>query len=299
MSASPSPAIPFSVALLGIALFAVMDALMKGLVLEMGTYNTMFWRGCVSMVLAAVLYAWRRPAWPKREVLHLHLQRGVLIAVMAFLFFWGLAYVPIAEAIALSFIAPLIALYLAALLLGERVGSKAVVASVVGFAGALVVMLGKLSGDYDDNVFRGMAAILLSALLYAYNLILQRRQALVSQPVEIVFFQTLALFVLYLTAAPVLAVPPGMDALPGLLITAVLSMGSLMLLSWAYARAEARVLIPVEYTAFIWAALFGWLLYDEQLTITTVAGTSLIVAGCLLAASQRDEVVEHVETTSL
>ena len=120
-----------------------------------------------------------------------------------------------------------------------------------------------------------------------------------SQPVEIVFFQTLALFVLYLTAAPVLAVPPGMDALPGLLITAVLSMGSLMLLSWAYARAEARVLIPVEYTAFIWAALFGWLLYDEQLTITTVAGTSLIVAGCLLAASQRDEVVEHVETTSL
>ncbi len=299
MSASPSPAIPFSVALLGIALFAVMDALMKGLVLEMGTYNTMFWRGCVSMVLAAVLYTWRRPAWPKREVLHLHLQRGVLIAVMAFLFFWGLAYVPIAEAIALSFIAPLIALYLAALLLGERVGSKAVVASVVGFAGALVVMLGKLSGDYDDNVFRGMAAILLSALLYAYNLILQRRQALVSQPVEIVFFQTLALFVLYLTAAPVLAVPPGMDALPGLLITAVLSMGSLMLLSWAYARAEARVLIPVEYTAFIWAALFGWLLYDEQLTITTVAGTSLIVAGCLLAASQRDEVVEHVETTSL
>ena len=299
MSASPSPAIPFSVALLGIALFAVMDALMKGLVLEMGTYNTMFWRGCVSMVLAAVLYTWRRPAWPKREVLHLHLQRGVLIAVMAFLFFWGLAYVPIAEAIALSFIAPLIALYLAALLLGERVGSKAVVASVVGFAGALVVMLGKLSGDYDDNVFRGMAAILLSALLYAYNLILQRRQALVSQPVEIVFFQTLALFVLYLTAAPVLAVPPEMDALPGLLITAVLSMGSLMLLSWAYARAEARVLIPVEYTAFIWAALFGWLLYDEQLTITTVAGTSLIVAGCLLAASQRDEVVEHVETTSL
>ncbi len=299
MSASPSPAIPFSVALLGIALFAVMDALMKGLVLEMGTYNTMFWRGCVSMVLAAVLYAWRRPAWPKREVLHLHLQRGVLIAVMAFLFFWGLAYVPIAEAIALSFIAPLIALYLAALLLGERVGSKAVVASVVGFAGALVVMLGKLSGDYDDNVFQGMVAILLSALLYAYNLILQRRQALVSQPVEIVFFQTLALFVLYLTAAPVLAVPPGMDALPGLLITAVLSMGSLMLLSWAYARAEARVLIPVEYTAFIWAALFGWLLYDEQLTITTVAGTSLIVAGCLLAASQRDEVVEHVETTSL
>ena len=299
MSKSASTLIPFAVAGLGIALFAVMDALMKGLVLEMGSYNTLFWRGSVSVVLVTALYLWRRPAWPRRDALKLHLLRGVLIAFMAFLFFWGLAYVPVAEAIALSFIAPLIALYFAALMLGERVGARAVLASVIGFAGAMVVMLGKLSEDYDDKVFMGMGAVLLSALLYAYNLILQRRQALVAEPVEIVFFQTLALFAVYLLAAPLLAVKPTAAAFPGLLTTAVLSMVSMMLLSWAYARAEARVLIPVEYTAFIWAALFGWLLYQEQVTLATVAGTSLIVAGCLLAASQRETVVEHVETTSL
>jgi len=52
------------------------------------------------------------------------------------------------------------------------------------------------------------------------------------------------------------------------------------------ARAEAKVLLPVEYTAFIWAALFGWLFFAEALTLSTVAGTVLIVSGCLLAARQ-------------
>ena len=50
----------------------------------------------------------------------LHLWRGLVVSVMAFLFFWGLARVPLAEAIGLSFIAPLIALYLAAVLLKEK-----------------------------------------------------------------------------------------------------------------------------------------------------------------------------------
>src|SRR5690606_6538937 len=118
-------------------------------------------------------------------------------SLMAFLFFWGLVYVPLAEAIALSFIAPLIALYLAAVLLNEKVGRTAVFASLMGFAGALVIVGGHWSGDYGDEVGRGIAAILLSAVLYAYNLILQRRQALLAGPVEIVFFQNATMLVVY------------------------------------------------------------------------------------------------------
>ncbi len=58
---------------------------------------------------------------------------------------------------------------------------------------------------------------------------------------------------------------------------------SLAAFAWAYARAEAQHLIPVEYTAFIWAAIIGWLAFGERLTLTTLAGAALIVAGCLLA----------------
>ena len=52
-----------------------------------------------------------------------------------------------------------------------------------------------------------------------------------------------------------------------------------MLLSWAYARAEASYLAATEYTAFLWAALFGWLVFGEPLSPFTVAGAALIVAG--------------------
>ena len=292
-----SPLIPFLVATLGIALFALMDAVVKGLSLEMGAYNALLWRTLCMMLLACGLYLWRRPQWPEARVLRLHIWRGAVISVTAFLFFYGLVYIPLAEAIALSFIAPLLALYLAALLLGEQVGGRAVSASIIGFLGALIVIGGKLSSDYGDDVLVGIVSILMSATLYAYNLILQRQQALLAGPVEIVFFQTAAVLFAYLLVSPFFARVPPPESGPELVLAAGLSIVSLMLLSWAYARVEARILISVEYTAFIWAALLGWLMFREQLTFATLLGTGLIVAGCLLAASQKSRPVDHVETT--
>ena len=68
-----------------------------------------------------------------------------------------------------------------------------------------------------------------------------------------------------------------------------------MLFAWVYRRAEAQVLIPVEYTAFPWAALMGWLFFAEQVTWPTLAGTALIVTGCFLAARRRPDRIEPVE----
>ena len=82
---------------------------------------------------------------------------------------------------------------------------------------------------------------------------------------------------------------------PALLGAAVLSTLSLLLLSWAYARAEASYLAATEYTAFLWAALLGWLVFGEHLSGFTVAGAVLIVAGCLLAARSPQAANPHLE----
>jgi S-adenosylmethionine uptake transporter len=296
---SRSATVPFSVATLGIATFAGMDVFMKGLAIEMGAYNAMLWRTGISLVIAISLFLWKRKRWPDLSIIRLHIWRGLVTSLMAFLFLWGQIHVPLAEAIGLSFIAPLIALYLAAVLLKERIGDKAIMASIVGFVGALVIVGGKLGGQYSDDIGMGMVAILLSALLYAYNLILQRQQALVADPFEILFFQNATVVVVYLLFAPFLAVVPMMEQLPQLAAAAVLGLTSILLLSWAYARAEAKILIPVEYTAFIWAALFGWLVFAEDITVATLVGTALIVLACLVAARQRPEQVDHVETTAV
>jgi drug/metabolite transporter (DMT)-like permease len=64
-----------------------------------------------------------------------------------------------------------------------------------------------------------------------------------------------------------------------------------MLMTWAYARAEAQVLLPIEYTGFGWAALLGWLWFGEAVTWTTLAGVTLIIAACWIAASTAKQTV--------
>jgi|TARA_B110000483_G_scaffold237598_1_gene312620 S-adenosylmethionine uptake transporter len=290
--------IAFAVAGCGIATYAGMDVVMKSLSLEIGSYNAMLWRSCVGIVIAGTLYFWRRPHWPSSTTLRLHVWRGFVTSVMAFLFFWGLKYLPVAEAIGLTFIAPLIALYLAAIVLKERIGKQAVAASIIGLFGASIVIAGRLSGDYSEDVSRGIAAIMTSAVLYAYNIILQRQQALVAKPFEIAFFQNCTVIVIFGSLAPFFAVVPSIGLLPNISAAAGLGVVSLLMMSWAYARAPAKVLIPVEYTAFVWAAILGWMVFDESVTTATVLGTALIVFGCVVSAWHKPERLNHVESTA-
>src|SRR5690606_2807500 len=133
-----------------------------------------------------------RARWPARRTMRLHATRGVVSAAMAFTFFWGIARLPLAEAIALSFVAPLLALYLAAIVLGERVRPRAVGASLLGLAGVAAIVLshvGEQPGAGGGEAGWGIASILISSLLYAWNLVLARQQALVALPVEVTAFQ--------------------------------------------------------------------------------------------------------------
>lgn len=296
MSASPrAAAIPFAVCCLGVALFSVMDAAMKGLGLAIGLYNALFWRAVAGTLLGLALMLATRQRWPARAVLRIHLLRGVVVAFMAALFFWAILRLPLAEAIALSFIAPLIALYLAAWLLKETVGGRAIGASLLGLVGVAVILSGRLQGRYEPDALLGALAVMGSAVLFAWNLIIQRRQAQLASPIEVAFFQHLVMLGVFALAAPFWAIVPPAGAVPLVLLAAALAFTSLAALAWAYARAEAQRLIPVEYSAFVWAAIIGWLAFGEPLTLTTVAGALLIIAACLIAARSKRAQIAHVE----
>ena len=209
------PAIPFAIACLGIALFTCMDTVMKRLSIELGAYAAILWRQGLAAVIAGALYLPGRQAWPGRMALRFHVMRGCVGAFMAISWFYGLARLPMAEAVALSFIAPIIALYLAALLLSETVPRSSVIASMLGAAG-VAVMLAARVGLGGERHMDGVAAILFSSVLYAWNLILMRQQALVARPIEVAFFQNLISGGWLLTAAPVLLIWwPDLLPLPG------------------------------------------------------------------------------------
>jgi len=284
-SASPSPiAIPFAVATAGITFFSGMDAVMKRLTLDIGAYNAMLWRITAAALIGGALWLALRSPRPSRAAMRIHLIRGLMSSVMAILFFWGLARVPLAQGVALAFVAPLIALYLAALILKEKIERRAILASLLGFAGVLVIMAAQWEADMGPDAFRGALSILASAIFYAWNIVLMRQQALVAKPLEVAFFTGLVVGLCYLPFAPFLAALPPPDQYPSILGAAVLGIGSLMLLSWAYARAEAQYLAPVEYTAFVWAVLLGFLVFEESVRPLTMIGAAMIVAGCYIAA---------------
>ncbi|WP_338426399.1 DMT family transporter [Sphingopyxis kveilinensis] len=282
---SPSPVIPFLVACAGIATFSAMDVLMKGLSIELGAYNAVLWRTGAGTILSGAIYFASRPAMPDRATLRIHAVRSLFVTGMAVSFFWALARLPMAEAIAIAFIAPLATLYMAAIFLGEKIGPRSILASLLGLGGVLVIVAGKLGrGDYAPEALWAVAAVVGSALLYAYNLILARRQAKMAEPMEIAFFQNgFVALILGLGAPWFLAVPGGDQALP-IVGAAFLAVTSLLLLSWAYARAEAQILATTEYTGFLWAMLFGWMFFDEAVTWPTIVGAALIVIGCLIVA---------------
>lgn len=295
----PRPFIPFMVAAAGIGTFSLMDAVMKDLALSIGAYNAVMWRNTLGALLMGLLFIGTRQKWPSAHLLKIHLWRSIVVSVMAIGFFWSLTKLPLAEAIGLSFIAPVIALYLAAVMLGETIGKEAIWASLAGLGGVVIIMAGRLSGHYTTGHLWGAAAVLFSAVVFAYNLILARQQAQVAGPIEIAFFQNLFVAATLSLVAPWFLQPIALSDVPMIGGAATLAIVSLLLLSWAYARAEAQILIPVEYTAFVWAAFFGWLFFAEPVTLPVLAGTALIVCGSLIAARAKPVPVNQVEIAAV
>ncbi|MGE3690587.1 MAG: DMT family transporter [Novosphingobium sp.] len=284
------PLLPYLVAAAGVGLFSLMDATMKRASLEAGVYSALLLRNFIGSGLMLPVWLAGERRLPRGAALKVHVQRSAVVACMAPLFFFAIVRLPLAESIALSFIAPLIALYLAAVLLGETIRPSAIAASLLGIAGVMAIGYARFGqGNYSPDAALGVAAVLVSAVFYAINLVLQRRQALLAKPVEVALFQNLFTGLILLFFAPWLFSWPALSTLGHIAISAALAVGALLLLSWAYARAEAQALVPTEYTGFLWAALFGWLWFGERVTPAIVAGALLIVAGCLIAARQRTE----------
>ena len=276
---------PLAAAAAGVGFLSLMDAFMKEAALLTGAYTATVLRSLAGAAIIAPFWFWRWKGWPSREVMKLHLERGIISAFMALSFFFALTKLPLAEAIAISFVAPLIALYFARVLLGEEIQPKAIVASILGFMGTLVIVGGKIGeGDFDRDTALGLGSLAFSALLYAYNFIVIRRQSQRAGPVEIATFHSGIGGAVLLLFFPFLGTMPVSESLLPIAAAGVLTVGGAMAIAWAYARVEAQALVPMEYTGFLWASLFGWAFFREAVTLPTIAGTALIVTGCWLAA---------------
>ena len=288
------PVQAFVAALGAVSVLSIMDATMKHLVLVIGLLSVSVWRSLANLILSTAMYLPRRKVWPTRRTLAIHVSKGVIVTVMAGLFFWGIARIHLAQALALTFIAPLIALLLAALFLGEEIGKRTIAGALGAFGGVLVIVFGQAQSGNNPEVLLGSAAIIGSALCYAVNIVMMRWQALNAKPLEINFFQGVTVMAMWLLALAV-AGPPHWPTgeWHWIIVASLLSTIGTLLFAWAYARGPASYLSVTEYSGFLWASALGWLVFGERVSLYTLAGAVLIVGGCLIAA--RGKVTEPPE----
>ena len=265
-------------------LLSLMDALIKLLTARYPLFQIVWLRFSFGLLGAALLLALMRPGWPGRETIVFNATRSLLVVVVATTFFYALSVLPLAEAIALSFVSPLFMVLFGVLLLGERIDSRIGIALAAGLAGMLLIA-GARIGDasYSSAAWLGALAAVTSAMAYGLVMVLLRARATRDPLPTIVFFQNLGpSLILALPAAYVWVPLAAYDvALFGLI--GAIGVAGHYLLARAFARADAARLAPITYVSLVWGTLFGYLFFAEFPTASALAGAALIVVGTLAA----------------
>ena len=261
--------------LLAVALFAVMDAVMKQLVAHYSALQVTALRGLSALPLVVAYVAWRgggASLWRVRW--RLHLLRGLLMVVMLATFAAGLRNLALAEAYTIFFIAPLLIALLSMPVLGERVARSHWLAIAAGFGGVLVAL--RPSGG--ALVASGALAVLFAAASYAASAVLGRLLSRTDSSASLVFWSTVALGVGGgLLALPVWR-PVQADHLPliaGLALTGFLGQ---VAITEAFRGGQASVIAPFEYTALAWGLGIDWLFWSALPAPQTLLGGAIIVA---------------------
>lgn len=280
------PRSPLLFAALGIALLCIMDGIVKHLGQSYSIPEVTFGRYLTGLAFTLVLWRARGSQPFDRRMLRFHAARGVVIALAGLGFFYAVRVLPLAEAITISFVAPLMVPFAARAFLGEALRPASLAAAAVGFAGVLVAVWGE-PFDLGSARFLGVLSVLAGATFYALTLVLLRARAGTDGPARTGVlgssFPALILlpFALGTGHAPALA-HLWLFALMGLLGTA-----GMWCLALAYARAEAQQIAPLEFTALVWSALTSYIGFGEVPRAGLFVGAAIIMTAALMAG--RDE----------
>lgn len=259
--------------------FGLMAALIK-LASDAGVSapELVFYRSAFALAPTLLWMFWsgRLHAWRTRRPMA-HIGRGMIGIVSMFLSFGALTLLPLAEAVTLSFVAPLFAVALSALLLGEPVGWHRWGAVAIGLLGVVVVMQPAGSGLAPLGLLLAIGGALgVAAATIAIRQLGGTESA-----------ETTALwFTIFATLASALVMPVFAQGHPGWLWGILVALGVFggigqLLMTASLRAAPVGAVVPFDYTHLIWAVLLGWLLWDTHPGATTWAGAAIIVASGL------------------
>ena len=266
--------------------FAAMIACIKALP-AMPTGEIVFSRSLFALIPLIVYFGLtgRLSGALKTQNLRGHLKRTLAGGMAMVLWFSALKLLPLPEALAIGFAAPIITMVLASLLLGETMRVYRWSAAAVGFIGVIVILWPRLAsldqGLSGNDAALGAVLALGSAFCVALAMIQVRELVATESTQSIIFYFTLAIMVLSLVSLPFgWAVPSRLEAV--LLVGAGVFGGiGQMFLTECYRHADASTIAPFEYASMLWGLAIGYVVFSETPSATVLVGATLVIAAGL------------------
>ena len=261
-------------------LFAMLNASMRAMALELSPYQTQFLRYLFGLLVMLPLVLRSGIASYRPKNLRGQLLRGVVHTAGMFLWFTALPNIPLADMTAIGFTTPIFIMLGAALVLGEKMVAARWVAVLVGFCGVIIVVAPKLtgSGGYYNLVMLASAPMFAGSFLIAK--VLTRRDP----PEVIVMWQSLMVTALTLPAALANWTAPSTFQWTLFLMAGVLGSLGHYCLNRGFLVADISATQPARFLDLIWASIMGYLLFANVPTQTTIMGGAVIFAASVLIA---------------
>lgn len=206
-----------------------------------------------------------------------HLLRGICSAVELLAFYHAISLIPLPTAMSIVSASPIFGTLLGIIVLRERLKLGGWVAIMAGFAGVLLVV----QPEEGVGSLEGTAAVLTSVVLWSVAQLLARRLSSTESNDTILFYYAVTGTLLMGAALPFVWVQP--TWLEWTALAAIGALGCLgqYLLVLAFRFAPLSLVAPFEYSALIWASLYGWIFWGDVLGALALTGVAIIVAACL------------------
>ncbi|MBB3772835.1 drug/metabolite transporter (DMT)-like permease [Angulomicrobium tetraedrale] len=278
-------------------LFTIMSAMVRMVSEHVPTGEVVFARSFFALFPLLAMLTWRGEISAAVRTAHPvgHIVRGTIGVVSMILSFSALARIPLADATAIGFTAPLLTVVLAALVLGERVQIYRWIAVLIGLCGVVVMLWPHLTGNFDTVEHKLGAIMALAAAGFTAGAMIQvRRLTGTETTAAIVFyFQALAAVAGLATAAWGWVVPSPREAIM-LLAIGILGGIAQILLTESYRWAPASVVAPFTYSAMLWSLLLGFALFSEVPPLLVLLGAAIVIgAGLFVIWRERRSGIER------
>ena len=260
-------------------LFSVMHASIKYMSSSLHPFEIAFFRNLFGLIVIAPWFIRYGLEPLKTKKIKLHMARSFFNVIAMLSFFYSLSIAPLADVASLAFTAPLFASILAVVFLKEIIGIKRIMAIILGFIGAIIVI-----DPVYSSINNGHILTLLSASVWSVSLIIIKILGRTESSVTITSYMVLIMIPLSGIAAYFYWETPTINDLIFLIIIGISGTSAQMLLAQALRQGDTSIIMPFDFLKLIWAVGIGYLFFFEVPSLNTWLGSIIIFLSTLYIA---------------